>query len=234
MKNKILKQVNDSIGEIDFLKITENKIQFNEVGINNDNELNINVINTSETSDAEIINDSISINLKNSNKLIDLEKIVAENEDIIVEKISKLMTGCIIREMVSKIYKYAELNRASAPIYGINNAGSIVNQTVFDLDTNLAANAAAGGATTHAIQRKLVTKMVFASNYIATEGHEGPAEFAITNGALAASLMDIAGYTNNPIISKNNSGQLCPVGQIGDMQIYVDTYMKYFNKLYNK
>jgi hypothetical protein len=40
--------------------------------------------------------------------------------------------------------------------------------------------------------------------------------------------MDIAGYTINPSKSKiNGSGQLYPVGQIGDIQIYVDPYMKY-------
>ena len=70
--------------------------------------------------------------------------------------------------------------------------------------------------------------MVHASNYLATEGRVGPAQFAVTNGALAASLMDIAGYTINPLKSKlNSSGQLYPVGQIGDIQIYVDPYMKY-------
>ena len=70
--------------------------------------------------------------------------------------------------------------------------------------------------------------MVHASNYIATEGRVGPAQYAVTNGALAASLMDIAGYTVNPLKSKiNGSGQLYPVGQIGDIQVYVDPYMKY-------
>jgi len=70
--------------------------------------------------------------------------------------------------------------------------------------------------------------MAHASNFIATEGRVGPAQFAVTNGGLAASLMDIAGYTINPTKSKiNGSGQLYPVGQIGDIQIYVDPYMKY-------
>jgi hypothetical protein len=40
--------------------------------------------------------------------------------------------------------------------------------------------------------------------------------------------MDIAGYTINPTKSKiNASGQLYPVGQIGDIQIYVDPYQRY-------
>jgi hypothetical protein len=70
--------------------------------------------------------------------------------------------------------------------------------------------------------------MVHASNFIATEGRVGPAQFAVTNGGLAAALMDIAGYTINPTKSKiNGSGHIYPVGQIGDIQVYVDPYMKY-------
>jgi hypothetical protein len=70
--------------------------------------------------------------------------------------------------------------------------------------------------------------MVHASNYIATEGRVGPAQFAVTNGGIAAALMDIAGYTINPVKSKlSGQGQLYPVGQIGDISIYVDPYMKY-------
>ena len=70
--------------------------------------------------------------------------------------------------------------------------------------------------------------MLHASNYLATEGRVGPAQFAVTNGGLAASLMDVVGYTVNPVKSKlNGQGQLYPVGQIGEIQIYVDPYMKY-------
>ena len=82
--------------------------------------------------------------------------------------------------------------------------------------------------TTHAVQRKLITKIAHASNYIATEGRVGPAQYLITNGGLAAALQDIAGYTINPVKSKiNASGQLYPVGSIGDISIYVDPYMRY-------
>jgi hypothetical protein len=89
-------------------------------------------------------------------------------------------------------------------------------------------NGGIGGETTHAVQRKLITKLAHASNYIATEGRVGPAQFAVTNGGLGAALMDIAGYTINPVKSKmNGAGQLYPVGTIGDIQIYVDPYMRY-------
>jgi hypothetical protein len=96
------------------------------------------------------------------------------------------------------------------------------------LNTAYAATTYVGGETTHAVQRKLITKIAHASNYIATEGRVGPAQYLITNGGLAAALQDIAGYTINPVKSKlNGQGQLYPVGSIGDISIYVDPYMRY-------
>jgi hypothetical protein len=147
--------------------------------------------------------------------------IVQKMESILVNELSQTIS----KQIVAKIFEMGDLNRTSAPSFG--GTPSITGHTVFDLDTNYAA-AGPGGETTHSIQRKLITKMVHASNFIATEGRVGPAQFAVTNGALAATLMDISGYTINPVKSKMNAtGQLYPVGQIGDMQVYVDPYMKY-------
>jgi len=150
--------------------------------------------------------------------------IVQKMESILVNELSQTIS----KQIVGKIFEMGGLNRASAPAFGGSTAwNTIPNATIFDLDTAY-VTPGPGGETTHSIQRKLITKMAHASNYIATEGRVGPAQFAVTNGALAASLMDIAGYTINPVKSKlNSSGQLYPVGQIGDIQIYVDPYMKY-------
>lgn len=146
--------------------------------------------------------------------------IVQKMESILVNELSQTIS----RQIVSKVFEMGDINRASAPLGG---TGSITSQTIFDLDTAY-VNVGPGGETTHSVQRKLITKMVHASNYIATEGRVGPAQFAVTNGGLGAALMDIAGYTVNPTKAKvNGSGQLYPVGQIGDIQIYVDPYMKY-------
>jgi hypothetical protein len=151
--------------------------------------------------------------------------IVQKMESILVNELSQTIS----KQIVSKIFEMGDLNRSSAPFaFGKSSYGTpgLTATTIFDLDTNYAGGP--GGETTHAIQRKLITKMSHASNYIATEGRVGPAQFAVTNGGLGAALMDISGYTVNPIKSKQNgSGQLYPVGQIGEIQIYVDPYMKY-------
>jgi len=149
--------------------------------------------------------------------------IVQKMESILVNELSQTIS----KQIVAKIFEMGDLNAASAP----RKAGS--TESLFDLNTNYATGNAGnsyvpGGETTHAIQRKLITRIAHASNYIATEGRVGPAQYLITNGGLAAALQDIAGYTINPVKSKMNSqGQLYPVGSIGDISIYVDPYMRY-------
>ena len=149
--------------------------------------------------------------------------IVQKMESILVNELSQTIS----KQIVARIFALGDANRAAAPLMSGSLTLSATASTVFDLNTIYAANGP-GGETTHAVQRKLITKLAFASNYIATEGRIGPAQFAVTNGGLGASLMDIAGYTINPVKSKQNGqGQLYPVGTIGDIQIYVDPYMRY-------
>ena len=150
--------------------------------------------------------------------------IVQKMESILVNELSQTIS----KQIVSKIFEMGDLNRTTAPLFGGTPlAGDPTGKTIFDLNTAY-ANGSLGGETTHAVQRKLITKIAHASNYIATEGRVGPAQYLITNGGLAAALQDIAGYTINPLKSKLNSqGQLYPVGTIGDISIYVDPYMKY-------
>jgi hypothetical protein len=141
--------------------------------------------------------------------------ITQKMESILVNELSQTIS----KQIVFKIFEMGNLNRTSAPQRG--------GSSIFDFNTNYVSSGP-NGETTHAVQRKLITKMVHASNFIATEGRVGPAQFAVTNGGLAAALMDIAGYTINPLKSKiSGSGQLYPVGQIGDITVYVDPYMKY-------
>jgi len=151
--------------------------------------------------------------------------IVQKMESILVNELSQTIS----KQIVNKIFEMGDLNRTNAPLATGTYSAAISGQTLFDLDTAYAASTnSIGGETTHAVQRKLITKIAHASNYIATEGRVGPAQYLITNGGLAAALQDIAGYTINPLKSKMNSqGQLYPVGSIGDISIYVDPYMRY-------
>lgn len=141
--------------------------------------------------------------------------IVQKMESVLVNELSQTIS----KQIVAKVFELGTLNRATAPKRGADS--------IFDFNTADQA-ASLGGETSHAIQRKLITKVALASNYIATEGRVGPAQYLVTNGALAATLQDIAGYTVNPVsASINPNGQLYPVGKIGDISIYVDPYMRY-------
>lgn len=165
-----------------------------------------------------------TIEVSSALKRTEIEDIKANTGMDIVQKMESILVNelsqTISKQIVAKIFEMGETNRASAPL---NNAGN----PLFDLDTSYVATMA-GGETTHAVQRKLITRISHASNYIATEGRVGPAQYLITNGGLAAALLDIVGYTINPVKSKlNGQGQLYPVGTIGDISIYVDPYMKY-------
>lgn len=144
--------------------------------------------------------------------------IVQKMESILVNELSQTIS----KQIVAKIFEMGSLNASTAP-------KKQNGESLFDLNTSYATGTnSPGGETTHAIQRKLITRIAHASNYIATEGRVGPAQYLITNGGLAAALQDIAGYTINPVKSKMNSqGQLYPVGSIGDISIYVDPYMRY-------
>ena len=149
--------------------------------------------------------------------------IVQKMESILVNELSQTIS----KQIVAKIFEMGSLNRTSAPLKSGAAGVTATASTIFDLDTSY-VNGMNGGETTHAVQRKLITKIAHASNYIATEGRVGPAQYLVTNGGLAAALQDIAGYTVNPVKSKlNGQGQLYPVGSIGDIAIYVDPYMKY-------
>lgn len=142
--------------------------------------------------------------------------IVQKMESVLVNELSQTIS----KQIVAKVFEMGDLNRDSAPLRAGNS--------IFDLNTNYAVAGVVGGETTHAVQRKLITKIAHASNFIATEGRVGPAQYLVTNGGLAAAIQDIAGYTINPVKSKiNGQGQLYPVGQIGDISVYVDPYMRY-------
>jgi hypothetical protein len=195
--------------------------------------------NTDDNSYAGVIGPKVSsksiavgtIEVSSALRRTEIEDIKANTGMDIVQKMESILVNelsqTISKQIVSKIFEMGDLNRNTAPLRTGFSAVNATASTIFDLDTTY-TGASVQGETTHAVQRKLITKMVHASNYIATEGRVGPAQFAVTNGGLAAALMDIAGYTINPTKSKiNGSGQLYPVGQIGDIQIYVDPYMKY-------
>lgn len=161
------------------------------------------------------------IEITSALKRTQIEDIKASTGMDIVQKLESVLvnelTQTISKQIVAKITELAELARTRATVP--------TAKFDYNVDTYF-ATVAPGGETTHSAQRKLVAKINNASNFIATDGRVGPAQYLVTNGNMASVLQDVSTYTlNPPAMSKlNTNGQLYPMGNIGNIAIYVDPY----------
>ncbi|MCB1712975.1 MAG: hypothetical protein KDH96_11015, partial [Candidatus Riesia sp.] len=175
------------------------------------------------------------VEISSALKRTQIEDIKAATGMDIVQKLEGVLinelTQVISKEIVAKIRELALTNRSS---HTAPKDGSGVSKFDFNVDTYLTIPAsggfsAPGGETYHSLQRKLVAKINNASNFIATDGRVGPAQYLVTNGNLASVIQDIAGYTISPVQAGklNQNGQLYPMGNLGPISIYVDPYMRW-------
>jgi hypothetical protein len=176
------------------------------------------------------------VEISSTLKRTQIEDIKAATGMDIVQKLEGVLinelTQVISKEIVGKIRTLAMKNRVSytAP----KDATGLISKFDLNVDTYIdalstTANGGAMGETTHSIQRKLIAKINNASNFIATDGRIGPAQYMVTNGNLASVIQDIAGYTINPVNAGklSTNGQLYPMGNVGAISIYVDPYMRW-------
>ncbi len=169
------------------------------------------------------------IEITSALKRTEIEDIKASTGMDIVQKLESVLINelsqTISKEIVESVKRLAELNRNS------HTCPKVGTTSKFDFDVdNYFLAYAPGGETTHSAQRKLLSKVNNASNYIANEGRVGPAQYIVTNGNLASVIQDIAGYVLNPVVGGSNlntNGQLYPVGKVGNMTLYVDPYMRW-------
>jgi hypothetical protein len=172
------------------------------------------------------------IEISSALKRTQIEDIKASTGMDIVQKLEGVLinelTQVISKEIVAKIRSLGAKNRISNTCPKNSDGTSKFD---FNVDNYLYGNSAniPGGETTHTIQRKLVAKINNASNFIATDGRIGPAQYLVTNGNIASVLQDIAGYILNPtnVGKLNTNGQLYPMGNIGNISIYVDPYQRW-------
>jgi hypothetical protein len=112
----------------------------------------------------------------------------------------------------------AAVNIPLGPGNGANTAITIATPTTV---------VGGGGETQGTTQRRIYTKVLAASNLIATRGRRGPATFAVTSGELATALQDVAGFIAYPLSNTINQagGSLYPIGALAGVTIYVDPNM---------
>jgi hypothetical protein len=170
------------------------------------------------------------VEISSTLKRTQIEDIKAATGMDIVQKLESVLvnelTQTISKQIIAKVTEMADKNRTAwtTPKDTLGNP-----KFDFNVDAYLAVGAATpGGETTHSIQRKLIAKINNASNFIATEGRVGPAQYLVTNGNLASVIQDVAGYTINPVKANlNANGQLFPMGNVGNISIYVDPYQRW-------
>ena len=166
---------------------------------------------------------------------------VAQVEAVLVNE----LTQSINKYILDRIFRNGATNAANTLAVDTLNlsaayevAGGAVGPINIPLGPGAGANTAinvatavttigTGGETQGSLQRRLYTKVLAASNLIATRGRRGPATFAVTSGEIATALQDVAGFIAYPLSNTINQagGSLYPIGALAGVTIYVDPNM---------
>ena len=136
------------------------------------------------------------------------------------------LTQHINREILNEIYALGMQNyREALAFEGINL------NTYFTVDPAAAAKpgyvtsyVGGGAETLGTIQRRIMSKVLAASNLIAQRGRRGAGTYAVCSAAIATALQDCAGFVAYPLSNTINqtAGSLYPVGAVSGVSIYVD------------
>jgi hypothetical protein len=113
---------------------------------------------------------------------------------------------------------------------GTGTTSAYINKS----DANVTMPIPAGPSTSSyenlsTLQRRLYSRILAAANVVANQGRRGPANFLVTNAAIASALQDISQFTFAPFTNTltQNNGTLYPVGSLAGMTVYVDQNMNY-------
>ena len=116
----------------------------------------------------------------------------------------------------------------------INGGAGTTSPYINKSDSNVTMVLPAGPASTSyenlsTLQRRLFSRILAAGNVVANRGRRGPANFIVTNAAVASALQDISQFTFAPFSNTltQNNGTLYPVGSLAGMTVYVDQNMNY-------
>lgn len=166
------------------------------------------------------------------------------------------LTQHINRELLDEIFALGEKNHEEAAAFeGINlntyffvdGADTNAYETVTDAENNVItkpkraitlndktyvpAYVGGGAETLGTIQRRVMSKILAASNLIAQRGRRGAGTFAVCSAHIATALQDCAGFVAYPLSNTINqtAGSLFPVGAISGVSIYVDPNMPWFD-----
>jgi hypothetical protein len=178
------------------------------------------------------------------------EQIQDLNKQFGIDVIS-MIENALVNEVSQAINKHI-LSRAFA--LGWSNHNQFYNVENQNLNLNLVINGSAGTTSAYVnksdatqtmpipagpvsggyenlstLQRRLFSRILAGANVVANRGRRGPANFVVTNAAVASALQDISQFTFAPFSNTltQNNGTLYPVGSLAGMTVYVDQNMRY-------
>ena len=136
------------------------------------------------------------------------------------------LTQHINREILNEIFALGDQNHVEAEAFeGINlNTYFTVRPDDVAPEGYVSSFVGGGAETLGTIQRRIMSKVLAASNLIAQRGRRGAGTFAVCAAAIATALQDCAGFTAYPLSNtiNQNAGSIYPVGAISGVSIYVD------------
>ena len=136
------------------------------------------------------------------------------------------LTQHINREILNEIYALGLQNYNEALAFeGINlNTYFTVDPKAAAKDGYITSFVGGGAETLGTIQRRIMSKVLAASNLIAQRGRRGAGTYAVCSAAIATALQDCAGFVAYPLSNTINqtAGSLYPGGAVSGVSIYVD------------
>lgn len=136
------------------------------------------------------------------------------------------LTQHINRELLNEIFDLGRQNHIEAEAFEGINLNTYFTAKVDDAAPKgyVASYIGGGAETLGTIQRRIMSKVLAASNLIAQRGRRGAGTFAVCSAAIATALQDCAGFVAYPLSNtiNQNAGSLYPVGAISGVSIYVD------------
>ena len=135
------------------------------------------------------------------------------------------LTQHINRELLNEIYALGMQNYKEALAFeGINLNTYFTVDPAAKKDGYVASYVGGGAETLGTIQRRIMSKVLAASNLIAQRGRRGAGTYAVCSAAIATALQDCAGFVAYPLSNTINqtAGSLYPVGAVSGVSIYVD------------
>ena len=135
------------------------------------------------------------------------------------------LTQHINRELLNEIYALGMKNYKEALAFeGINLNTYFTVDPAAKKEGYITSYVGGGAETLGTIQRRIMSKVLAASNLIAQRGRRGAGTYAVCSAAIATALQDCAGFVAYPLSNTINqtAGSLYPVGAISCVSIYVD------------